>query len=106
MNKIISLLQLFCEDHNFDLQSYIKKQTNSRHNYNLVNNVIDLLGVYSKPVIKCRGFFQHTLTCIKTLSEFVQGPCRANQKVLIEGKFLDFAQAILEDSIKKDAVHN
>ena len=104
LNKIIQLFQLFTEDHFNELQQYLKRQSNSRHSYNLVNNVIDLLEVYCHQKIKCQGFFNNTIQCLETLIEFVQGPCSANQKTLIEGKFLDVAQSILEIKPKRGAM--
>ena len=43
LKKTLRCLQLFTEGHNIDLQDYIRKQTNSRNNYNMVEIIIELL---------------------------------------------------------------
>ena len=36
------------------------------------------------------------IQCFDTLTEYIQGPCRENQKALIQGNFLDIASKLFE----------
>lgn len=42
LEKIMTFLQLFCEGHNLDLQKYIRKQANSKSNFDLLILTVDL----------------------------------------------------------------
>ncbi|EGR27785.1 MIR domain protein, partial [Ichthyophthirius multifiliis] len=95
IQKILRLLQLFCEGHNLFLQNYIRKQTNSKYSYDLVSLTIKLLISYQ---ITPETYTQIE-QCFDTLTEFVQGPCKENQNCIAQTKFLEYAVQVLgEDS--------
>lgn len=97
--KVLRLLQLFTENHNSDMQNYLRYQTNSRNNY-------DILGLTVKILESClfelnENNYQLASQCFDTLTEFIQGPCEANQLALVETPFTNIASKLLElnDSI-------
>lgn len=97
--KVLRLLQLFTENHNSSLQNYLRYQINSRNNY-------DILGLTVKILESClfelnEHNYQMASQCFDTLTEFIQGPCEANQLALVETPFTNIASELLElnDSI-------
>lgn len=89
--RLLRLLQLFCEGHFLKLQNYLKTQSNSKVNYDLVT-----LTVKSLEVLELNNEnFEVISQCLDTLTEYAQGPCHANQATLVNSKFLDFAVEIL-----------
>ena len=93
MTNILRLLQLFAEGHFSDLQNYIRHQTNSYHNYDLLDEISDLLNEYMEA--KHTAFFETMIQCFDTITEFIQGPCVENQNSIIQGSFLDLASSLL-----------
>ena len=87
MQPILRFLQLLCENHNPDLQNYLRTQ-NCKTNYNLVGETLQfldcicgsttgglgLLGLYINE--KNVALINQTL---ETLVEYCQGPCHENQ---------------------------
>ena len=99
IEKVLRLLQLFTENHNSSLQNYLRYQTNSRNNY-------DILGLTVKILESCllelnEHNYQMASQCFDTLTEFIQGPCEANQLALVETPFTNIASKllVLNDSI-------
>ncbi|KAL4492562.1 hypothetical protein ABPG72_007675 [Tetrahymena utriculariae] len=92
--KVLRVLQLFCEGHNINLQNYIRYQTNSRNKHDMVTAIIDLLYIFYDNIDEEN--FSNMLKCLDTLIEFVQGPCIQNQNAIIDSKFFQFAEEILE----------
>ena len=90
---VITLIQLLCENHNNQLQNYVRLQTNSRVNYNLVELTVQLLAALLKQ--KSRRSFSLIDKCFGTLTETIQGPCRENQTAIIDGTFLELAAELL-----------
>lgn len=89
----LRLLQLFCENHNASLQNYIRQQTNSRNSYDIVSATVTLLAALMKKMM-FRTF--HVMSqCFDTLTEAIQGPCTANQDVLLDGMFLEIASSLM-----------
>lgn len=88
IQNILRFLQLLCENHNKDLQNYLREQKNNKTNFDLVSETLKildslcgsttgglgLLGLYVKeekvPIIK---------QALETLTEYCQGPCYDNQ---------------------------
>lgn len=68
--KSLRLLQLFTEGHNLDLQNYMRFQTNSRNNYDMVSITVELLECYHKN-LNIDNYENYT-KCLDTLTEFVQ----------------------------------
>ncbi|XP_032895218.1 inositol 1,4,5-trisphosphate receptor type 2 [Amblyraja radiata] len=87
MEPILRFLQLLCENHNLELQNFLRHQ-NNKTNYNLVCETLQfmdcicgsttgglgLLGLYINP--KNVSLVNQTL---ETLTEYCQGPCHENQ---------------------------
>ena len=42
-------------------------------------------------------YFNNMVKCFDCLTDFVQGPCRNNQLLLINGKFFEIAKEILDN---------
>ena len=102
VNNIIKLLQLFCENHFEPLQNYIRVQDKSHNNHDLVVIVITLLHELMRSRRK-EDFFiiSH---CFEMLTECIQGPCRQNQKAIINSKFLEIAGELLSIDEKNEAL--
>uniref|UniRef100_H3C9T0 Inositol 1,4,5-trisphosphate receptor n=1 Tax=Tetraodon nigroviridis TaxID=99883 RepID=H3C9T0_TETNG len=90
MQPILRLLQLLCENHNRDLQNFLRNQ-NNKNNYNLVCETLQfldcicgsttgglgLLGLYINE--KNVGLINQT---VESLTEYCQGPCHENQNCI------------------------
>lgn len=102
ITNTLKFLQLLCENHNQLLQNYLRLQTNSRNNYDMVNFTISLL----EELMKRKNFYEFLITsqCFDTLTEFIQGPCRENQKAIIDSKFLEVASGLLSLDEKLDTL--
>lgn len=98
LEKLLRFLQLFTEGHNLDLQNYLRHQTSSRNNYDLVSIIIELLRTYQKRLVPDN--YENIMRCLDTLAEFVQGPCPENQIALLDSKFLEFAHEIFSKRIR------
>ncbi|XP_013415241.1 inositol 1,4,5-trisphosphate receptor [Lingula anatina] len=109
MQPILRFLQLLCENHNRDLQNYLKSQSN-KTNYNLVCETLQfldcicgsttgglgLLGLYINE--DNVGLINQTLN---TLTEFCQGPCHDNQNAIAthESNGIDIIIALILNDI-------
>ena len=89
----LRLLQLFCENHNANLQNYLRQQTNARTSFDLVTATVKLLSALMKRML-FRTFLVMS-QCFDTLTEAVQGPCIANQNTIIDGPFLEIATSLM-----------
>ncbi|XP_054641927.1 inositol 1,4,5-trisphosphate receptor type 1 isoform X20 [Dunckerocampus dactyliophorus] len=90
MQPILRLMQLLCENHNRDLQNFLRSQ-NNKNNYNLVCETLQfldcicgsttgglgLLGLYINE--KNVGLINQT---VESLTEYCQGPCHENQNCI------------------------
>uniref|UniRef100_A0A3Q3WHJ7 Uncharacterized protein n=1 Tax=Mola mola TaxID=94237 RepID=A0A3Q3WHJ7_MOLML len=90
MQPILRLLQLLCENHNRNLQNFLRNQ-NNKNNYNLVCETLQfldcicgsttgglgLLGLYINE--KNVGLINQT---VESLTEYCQGPCHENQNCI------------------------
>ncbi|XP_061583880.1 inositol 1,4,5-trisphosphate receptor type 1-like isoform X4 [Cololabis saira] len=90
MQPILRLMQLLCENHNRDLQNFLRYQ-NNKNNYNLVCETLQfldcicgsttgglgLLGLYINE--KNVGLINQT---VESLTEYCQGPCHENQNCI------------------------
>lgn len=99
---IMKLLQLLCENHNKLLQNYLRVQTNSRSNNDMVSLTIVLLEELMKK--KRYSHFLIISQCFDTLTEYIQGPCRENQKAIIDSRFLEVASGLLSIDEKSDCL--
>ena len=66
--EILRFMQLLCEGHNFDLQNYLRNQTNSKNNYDMVTLTGTLLASYK---IR-KSTYDIVLQCFETLTEFIE----------------------------------
>ena len=88
------LLQLLCENHNSDLQNYLRFQTKSNNSYNIIE-AVEIL--FEKLIIEMsKSSYLVFSKCLDTLTEMIQGPCEENQMALINCKFLQTAKKFLE----------
>lgn len=92
--KILRLLQLLCENHYSDMQNYLRFQHVSNNSYNIIEAVAILFEKLASE--KAQSSFLVFSKCLDTLTEMIQGPCRANQNALISGKFLQVSKKFLE----------
>lgn len=95
LNKILKLMQLLCEGHYQEIQSYFGKQTNSKNSYDLIIAVVDLLKVYYYNSL-CKGLYKNINYCLKTIIEFVQGPCPQNQIAVADSNFFDIVKDLFK----------
>ena len=84
--NILEFLQLLCENHNENLQSFLHKQKNFRRDYDLVTDTQHYLNILFnnfEPFL-----FNSLCRCFDLLIEMVQGPCFESQLLLINSKLL------------------
>ncbi|CAG9321846.1 unnamed protein product [Blepharisma stoltei] len=93
MGQILRLLQLLCENHNDQLQNYIRFQDQSRNSFDMIEDTVFLLEILVKKMFF--KYFHVTSQCLDALTEFIQGPCKQNQERIIDSKFLELAACIL-----------
>uniref|UniRef100_A0A8C4QFE0 Inositol 1,4,5-trisphosphate receptor n=1 Tax=Eptatretus burgeri TaxID=7764 RepID=A0A8C4QFE0_EPTBU len=109
MCPILRFLQLLCENHNRDLQNYLRNQ-NNKTNYNLVCETLKfldcicgsttgglgLLGLYIN--VRNVGLVKQTL---ESLTEYCQGPCHENQNCIAthESNGIDIIIALILNDI-------
>uniref|UniRef100_A0AAQ4PLC7 Inositol 1,4,5-trisphosphate receptor n=1 Tax=Gasterosteus aculeatus aculeatus TaxID=481459 RepID=A0AAQ4PLC7_GASAC len=109
MKPILRFLQLLCENHNTDLQNFLRNQSN-KTNYNLVCETLQfldcicgsttgglgLLGLYINE--NNVGLVRQTL---ETITEYSQGPCHENQSCIAkhESNGIDIIIALIVNSI-------
>uniref|UniRef100_A0A3P9IE27 Inositol 1,4,5-trisphosphate receptor n=1 Tax=Oryzias latipes TaxID=8090 RepID=A0A3P9IE27_ORYLA len=87
MKPILRFLQLLCENHNLDLQNFLRSQ-NNKTNYNLVCETLQFLDIMCGSTTGGLGllglyineFNVHLIIqTLETLTEYCQGPCQENQ---------------------------
>uniref|UniRef100_A0A8C2U7V4 Inositol 1,4,5-trisphosphate receptor n=1 Tax=Coturnix japonica TaxID=93934 RepID=A0A8C2U7V4_COTJA len=109
MEPILRFLQLLCENHNRDLQNFLRCQ-NNKTNYNLVCETLQfldimcgsttgglgLLGLYINE--KNVALINQTL---ESLTEYCQGPCHENQSCIVthESNGIDIITALILNDI-------
>jgi RyR and IP3R Homology associated/RIH domain/Ion transport protein len=102
IEAIVEFLRLLCENHNEIFQNYIRVQDKSRNSYNLVGSVIMLLSVLMVKK-RCEEFSLLSLS-FDFLTECIQGPCKHNQKALINGNFLEITNDLLSIDEKSEGM--
>lgn len=109
MGQILRFLQLLCENHNLQLQNFLRNQ-NQKANFNLVSETLifldricgsttgglGLLGLYINE--SNVALVNQTL---ETLTEYCQGPCHENQNCIAmhESNCIDIIIALLLNDI-------
>ncbi|XP_055789827.1 inositol 1,4,5-trisphosphate receptor type 2-like isoform X1 [Salvelinus fontinalis] len=109
MKPILRYLQLLCENHNRNLQNFLRNQ-NNKTNYNLVCETLQfldimcgsttgglgLLGLYIN-----EGNVDLVRQTLETITEYCQGPCPENQSCIAkhESNGIDIIIALIVNSI-------
>ena len=92
MEIILRFLQLLCENHNFDLQNYLRIQANNKTSYNLVCETLKFLDCICGSTTGGLGLLGlwinesnvHLVNqTMQSLTEYCQGPCHENQFSII-----------------------
>ena len=98
IERVFRLLQLMCEGHHLGMQNYIREQSDNLHSINIVREVAGLMkelcsNINSTTIpMVLRGFALFT--------EFCQGPCPANQLVLLNNNICRLIVQSLECNIE------
>nr|XP_054750035.1 inositol 1,4,5-trisphosphate receptor-like [Lytechinus pictus] len=109
MEPILRFLQLMCENHNRDLQNFLRHQ-NSKTNYNLVSETLQFLDCICGSTTGGLGLLglyinEKNVTLInqtlESLTEYCQGPCHDNQNCIAnhESNGLDIITALILNDI-------
>ncbi|KAM7410767.1 hypothetical protein PAMA_020957 [Pampus argenteus] len=109
MKPILRFLQLLCENHNHDLQNFLRCQ-NNKTNYNLVCETLQFLDIMCGSTTGGLGLLGlyinesnvHLITqTLETLTEYCQGPCQENQTCIVthESNGIDIITALILNDI-------
>ncbi|XP_061662427.1 inositol 1,4,5-trisphosphate receptor type 3 isoform X9 [Syngnathoides biaculeatus] len=109
MKPILRFLQLLCENHNQDLQNFLRCQ-NNKTNYNLVCETLQFLDIMCGSTTGGLGLLGlyinesnvHLITqTLETLTEYCQGPCQENQTCIVthECNGIDIITALILNDI-------
>uniref|UniRef100_A0A3Q3FAK0 Inositol 1,4,5-trisphosphate receptor, type 3 n=1 Tax=Labrus bergylta TaxID=56723 RepID=A0A3Q3FAK0_9LABR len=109
MKPILRFLQLLCENHNHDLQNFLRCQ-NNKTNYNLVCETLQFLDIMCGSTTGGLGLLglyinesNVHLICqtLETLTEYCQGPCQENQTCIVthESNGIDIITALILNDI-------
>ena len=90
---------MLTEGHHTDLQNFLREQKHAngvvnQRSFDFISYVAQMLSIFEKQYINC---FSCSLgmQLIDTLIEVVQGPCRLNQKRLVEAKIIDCCRDLI-----------
>ena len=97
--RTLRFLQLLCEGHHNGLQNHLREQktpdgVRNQHSHDFVAYCSIMLGIYVKNYVNRYSTVLGN-QLIEALVEFVQGPCRANQKTLVDTKVIDCCRDLL-----------
>ncbi|GFY58922.1 inositol 1,4,5-trisphosphate receptor type 1 [Trichonephila inaurata madagascariensis] len=109
MQPILRFLQLLCENHNYDLQNFLRNQ-NNKNNYNLVSETLMFLDCICGSTTGGLGLLglyinEHNVSLVdqtlETLTEYCQGPCHENQNCIAvhESNGIDIIIALILNDI-------
>uniref|UniRef100_A0A5S6QTU2 Inositol 1,4,5-trisphosphate receptor n=1 Tax=Trichuris muris TaxID=70415 RepID=A0A5S6QTU2_TRIMR len=109
MGSILRLLQLMCENHNSDMQNFLRTQHN-RTNYNLVIGTLTFLDTICGSTSGSLGLLNEinefnvplVNRALISLTEYCQGPCHENQNAIAmhESNGLDIVISLVLNEIK------
>ena len=106
----LRFLQLLTENHNLNLQNYLREQTNNRISYNFLNILIEYLSMLLTKLGNLNDkyknisryytelYYKRLLFLLDTICEFLQGPCKENQEYLINTKVIELFNKIMEET--------
>ncbi|XP_050990421.1 inositol 1,4,5-trisphosphate receptor type 2 [Labeo rohita] len=109
MKPILRFLQLLCENHNRDLQSFLRDQ-NNKTNYNLVCETLQFLDCICGSTTGGLGLLglyinernvDLVIQTLETITEYCQGPCHENQSCIArhESNGIDIIIALIVNPI-------
>uniref|UniRef100_A0AAX7UDT1 Inositol 1,4,5-trisphosphate receptor n=1 Tax=Astatotilapia calliptera TaxID=8154 RepID=A0AAX7UDT1_ASTCA len=109
MKPILRFLQLLCENHNNDLQNFLRCQ-NNKANYNLVCETLQFLDIMCGSTTGGLGLLglyinesnvHLIIQSLETLTEYCQGPCQENQTCIVthESNGIDIITALILNDI-------
>ncbi|KAM3839836.1 inositol 1,4,5-trisphosphate-gated calcium channel ITPR3 isoform 2-T2 [Vipera latastei] len=109
MEPILRFLQLLCENHNRDLQNFLRCQ-NNKTNYNLVCETLQFLDIMCGSTTGRLGLLGLYINednvalitqTLETLTEYCQGPCHENQSCIVthESNGIDIITALILSDI-------
>ncbi|KAM4554156.1 inositol 1,4,5-trisphosphate-gated calcium channel ITPR2 [Fundulus diaphanus] len=109
MNPVLRYLQLLCENHNSDLQNFLRHQHN-KTNYNLVCETLQFLDCICGSTTGGLGLLGLYINennvdlvrqTLETITEYCQGPCHENQTCIAkhESNGIDIIIALIVNSI-------
>ncbi|XP_077567065.1 inositol 1,4,5-trisphosphate-gated calcium channel ITPR3 [Stigmatopora nigra] len=109
MKPILRFLQLLCENHNHDLQNFLRCQ-NNKTNYNLVCETLQFLDIMCGSTTGGLGLLGLYINesnvdlitqTLETLTEYCQGPCQENQTCIVthECNGIDIITALILNDI-------
>ncbi|KAM9292317.1 inositol 1,4,5-trisphosphate-gated calcium channel ITPR3 isoform 2-T2 [Gastrophryne carolinensis] len=109
MEPILRFLQLLCENHNPDLQNYLRNQ-NNKTNYNLVCETLQFLDIMCGSTTGGLGLLglyineknvALIIQTLETLTEYCQGPCHENQSCIVthDSNGIDIITALILNDI-------
>ncbi|XP_055011214.1 LOW QUALITY PROTEIN: inositol 1,4,5-trisphosphate receptor type 2 [Boleophthalmus pectinirostris] len=109
MNPILRYLQLLCENHNSELQNFLRNQ-NNKTNYNLVCETLQFLDCICGSTTGGLGLLGLYINesnvdlvrqTLETITEYCQGPCHENQSCIArhESNGIDIIIALIVNPI-------
>ncbi|KAM9375957.1 inositol 1,4,5-trisphosphate-gated calcium channel ITPR2 isoform 2-T2 [Pholidichthys leucotaenia] len=109
MKPILRYLQLLCENHNSDLQNFLRSQ-NNKTNYNLVCETLQFLDCICGSTTGGLGLLGLYINesnvdlirqTLETITEYCQGPCHENQTCIAkhESNGIDIIIALIVNNI-------
>uniref|UniRef100_A0A3B4YGW5 Inositol 1,4,5-trisphosphate receptor n=1 Tax=Seriola lalandi dorsalis TaxID=1841481 RepID=A0A3B4YGW5_SERLL len=115
MKPILRYLQLLCENHNTDLQNFLRNQ-NNKTNYNLVCETLQFLDCICGSTTGGLGLLGLYINesnvdlvrqTLETITEYCQGPCHENQTCIAkhESNGIDIIIALIVNSINPLGKH-
>ncbi|XP_034444276.1 inositol 1,4,5-trisphosphate receptor type 2 isoform X1 [Hippoglossus hippoglossus] len=115
MNPILRYLQLLCENHNTNLQNFLRNQ-NNKTNYNLVCETLQFLDCICGSTTGGLGLLGLYINennvdlvrqTLETITEYCQGPCHENQTCIAkhESNGIDIIIALIVNSINPLGKH-
>uniref|UniRef100_A0A3Q0QQ57 Inositol 1,4,5-trisphosphate receptor n=1 Tax=Amphilophus citrinellus TaxID=61819 RepID=A0A3Q0QQ57_AMPCI len=110
MKPVLRYLQLLCENHNSELQNFLRNQ-NNKTNYNLVCETLQFLDCICGSTTGGLGLLGLYINesnvdlirqTLETITEYCQGPCHENQSCIAkhESNGIDIIIALIVNSIK------
>jgi hypothetical protein len=117
MEVVLRFLQLLCENHNSNLQNYLRVQKNNKNSYNLVCETLQFLDSICGSTSGGLGLLGlwinednvHLINqTLQTLTEYCQGPCRENQYSIInhDSNGIDIVIALIMNDIPQLSNNN